>query len=79
LVSFLILSELNRFTINSVNHLHSNEGRQVRRDDNNNPWFYWLRSVGFIAPVPIANVDAAGNNSSAHANPSTHLGFRPIL
>ena len=40
----LSLSELNRFTINSVNHPHNNFGRQARRDDNHNiTGNYWLR------------------------------------
>jgi len=41
-----LLSELNRFTINSVNHPHSDVGRQAPRDDNNEAWHHWLRSPG---------------------------------
>jgi len=73
-----LLSELNRFTINSVNHNHNNAGRQARRDDINEPWNYWLRSAGASTGSPVAAVWTFGTRGADYANITT-FGFRPIL
>ena|GEM_PF-3260173 len=74
----LSLSELNRFTINSIvpNH-HTNAGRQALRDDNNAISAYWLRSAG-ASGVPVANVWTSGNRAAFNAD-FPNLGIRPSL
>ena len=45
-ILFFLAIILNRFTINSVNHLHSNECRQALGDETGILDHYWLRSPG---------------------------------
>jgi len=76
----VLLSELNRFTINSIvpNH-HTNAGRQALRDDGvTSPRIYWLRSAGISTGSPVANVDHIGGRSATTATHTTR-GIRPIL
>jgi len=78
-----LLSELNRFTINSVNHPHSDEGRQALGDDNYNNHItpYWLRSPGHLdyqVYFIVAFIHAVGFRTAVIADHITH-GFRPIL
>jgi len=83
---YLLLSELNRFTINSINHNHYDDNdRQAFRDDTNVIASYWLRSAasGHDHTIdallrPVAFVWTAGYRSAGNAN-STFFGFRPIL
>jgi|GEM_PF-2502546 len=68
--------ELNRFTINSINHNHTNASRVALRDDNNNPIHYWLRSAGLSTGAPVAAVWPHGSRGATIAD-NAHLGFRP--
>jgi len=77
-IIFLILLELNRFTINSVNHPHSNEGRRSLRDDGVDTPTYWFRSAGFSVINNITTIFSDGVPTSINAT-STIRGFRPIL
>jgi len=79
---FLFGLELNRFTINSINHNHyDNTSRIALDDETNEPWPYWLRSagVGFEWDAdfrPVAIVWTNGYRSVIAAN-NTVFGFRP--
>jgi len=74
-----MLSELNRFTINSDYHNHNDTGRQALRDDgitmNNH---YRLRSAGGSTATPVADVRTDGLRAS---NAAYHVvfGIRPAL
>jgi len=76
-----LLSELNRFTINSDYHNHNDTGRQALRDDGGGTPIagraYWLRSVGATGN-PIAFVNNAGARTAAGAISAT-VGIRPSL
>ena len=81
----LSLSELNRFTINSINRNHNNASRIALRDDTNDPWIYWLRSAGpgfdhdFAAGFrPVTDIWADGDRASGGAT-APNRGFRPSL
>jgi len=76
----LLLSELNRFTINSDYHNHYDDtSRQAQRDDGvTSPRIYWLRSAGISTGSPVALVWTTGVRGAADAN-ATNIGFRPSL
>jgi len=76
-LSFL-LSELNRFTINSINHNHHDDAsRAASRDDgvisNRN---YWLRSAGSYTGAPVTIVGTLGPRTAAGAG-NPNIGIRP--
>ena len=74
-----LLSELNRFTINSINHNHySDAGRIALSDDTNSLGGYWLRTAG-MGGTPVASVSTAGLRSAHVAATSPFRGIRPIL
>jgi len=73
-----LLLELNRFTINSINHNHYDDNdRRALRDDgitaNSN---YWLRSTGTHTGHPIAYIWLDGYRVASFTNNNT-IGIRP--
>jgi len=80
-----LLSELNRFTINSDYHNHYDDtSRQAQRDDGvTSPRIYWLRSAGLGYEVDhhLRTVAVVGTFGLRSATTAFHtlFGFRPIL
>jgi len=71
--------ELNRFTINSINHNHyDNTSRRALTDENNTAWHYWTRSAGLGSTWPVTVISTAGVRTATAAD-GTNFGIRPIL
>ena len=83
IISFILLSELNRFTINSINHNHTNASRLALRDDGGGTptagRAYWLRSAGSHTINSAVSVDTTGGRFGFNASGGTTIGIRPIL